>query len=223
MGRVFVDFDEGVPRFACTDCIQCASTMGISLCTTKNRGCCYYFPKFTLVDIHRMAVSLEGLQVLNTIVENPGTIVHDYYIHAKGTFDERAYQEYMKSGQLIGDGTIEDHSIFFKTCPFVKEGHGCTIPPRYRTYVCNFFICNEIIGGPTLHDAFEPYVAERSSYVKWIEWENASLQHVLKEHHVSLVKDFDKTIQILQKTPLNCYDFPNLESVDVAYNWCKGA
>lgn len=223
MGRVYVDFDHDMARYVCSDCNCCTSFMGTSLCEIKNRGCCFYFPEFTLADIHRMSVSLEGLQVLEAIRQHPGAAIHQYHIHVKGFFDKQGYGEYMKNGELLGEGIIQDHTLFFRACPFVKSGHGCTLPPRYRTIVCNFFVCSEIFGHPDLQDAFKPYLEERSRYARWEHREKLELQHILMENGVDLVSNFEGSIEVLQNTPLNIYEFPHLEPVEFEHRWFKGA
>ncbi len=223
MEMVYVSVDQGIPQYVYTGCKNCTSIIGISLCSIKNRGCCYYHPKFTLLDIQRMAHSLEGLYVLKSIRRLPSSEIRPFEIHAKGYFDEEGYGRYMESGNKINAGSIRDHSIFFKACPFVKSGYGCSLPPRYRTYVCNFFLCNEVIEKIKGDDHFEAYIKERERYVRWVEWENASLREILFENRLDLVNDFDGTIKLLQEMPLNTYDFPQLQPIVISAGFSRGA
>jgi len=223
MVKVYLDYDCETPRYACTGCGNCSSIIGRSLCSIQNRGCCWYFPKFELYDIQRMSKTLEGLQVLNTIRQNPLTVVYPYYLHAKGYFDEKSYKEYIDSNNLMETGDIKDHTIFFRACPFVKEGHGCTIPVRYRTFVCNFFICDEIIGDELLKEEFKPYIEERARYSKWLYMENDSLRHLLYEKKINLVDNFEEVVQFLQELPLSIYEFPDLDPINSNNISTKGA
>lgn len=223
MDKVFVTFDQDTPRYACTFCYHCQSIWGKSLCHIKNRGCCWYYPKFTLLDIQKMVKSIDGLQVLDTIRQQPGTVIYAYSIHAKGYFDQQMYNHHLQNRQLPGEGIVEDQTIFYRACPFVRDGSGCTLPPRYRTIVCNFFICSDILENPILQEQFKPYIQERSRYGKWVEWENISLKHILMEHQVNLVEDFDDVIKLLQELPLNIYEFPSLTPVELPDNWMQGA
>ncbi|WZL74290.1 hypothetical protein QBE52_06010 [Clostridiaceae bacterium 35-E11] len=223
MDKVFVAFDQDIPRYACTFCYHCQSIWGKSLCTIKNRGCCWYYPKFTLLDIQRMVKSIDGLQVLEHIRQQPGTVIHSYIIHAKGSFDQQLYDHDLAKGQLLGEGTVEDQTIFYRTCPFVLEGSGCTLPPRFRTIVCNFFICSDILENPILQDQFKPYIEERSRYAKWVEWENLSLKHALMENQINLAENFQDVIKLLQELALNIYAFPSLIPVELENNWMQGA
>lgn len=223
MEMVYVNLDQGIPQYVYTGCKNCTSIMGTSLCRIKNRGCCYYYPKFTLLDIQRMLRSLEGLHMLESIKRLSSLEIHPFEIRAKGYFDEEGYMKYLESGSKIDAGSIRDHSIFFKACPFVKSGFGCSLPPRYRTYVCNFFLCNEVIERIKDNNHFESYLKERERYVRWVEWENASLREILFENRLDLLTDFDGAIKLLQEIPLNAYDFPQLQPIVISTGFQRGA
>ena len=214
MGKLYLNFDQGVPRYVCTGCSSCSSVMGNSMCSIKNRGCCSYFPKYSLLDIQRMAKAEEGLQILSTIISHPGTVVYQYTIHTKGFFDKTGYEEYMRSGQQLFTEDVNDQTVFFRACPFVRSGHGCTIPPVYRDFICNMFICAEILTQPSSIEAMKPYIDERSSYAGWVEWENSTLQHILCKNKINLDTDFHGTIEVLQKTSLSVYEFPCFKPVN---------
>jgi hypothetical protein len=214
MGNIHIGFSSGVPQIVCTDCGNCDSIMGKSLCSISGRGCCHYFPEFTLVDIHRMVNTSDGLQALDIIINNPGTVINNNNIHAKGYFDKEGYDQYIKHDQLMETGSIRDHTIFFRACPFVKADFGCILPPHFRTTVCNFFICSEILDRPDLKSEILPYIEERSRYSRWIYRESAELQHILTENSVNLVTDFKASLQLLREIPLRVYEFPQLPPVE---------
>lgn len=213
MGNIFIDYDMGVPQIGCTDCGKCNSIIGRSLCKITNRGCCHYFPEFTLVDIQRMATLEGGRKALDMILSNPGTIVNSFNIYSKGYFDKEAYDQYIASGNIMEAGSIRDHTIFFRTCPFVMPGSGCKLPPRFRTTVCNFFICAEILERPDLQDNFKVYLEERSRYARWIYRESGILQHILAEKGLNLISDISASMNLLAEMNPNCYEFPSLEPV----------
>ena len=170
-----------------------------------------------------MARTLEGLTFLNSIIQLPTREVEPFRIIAKGYFDRKSYNEYIMGKNRLNISNIQDHSIFFKACPFVKSGFGCTLPPRYRTYVCNFFLCDEIIQSIKTKNCFEVYIRERERYVRWIEWENTSLMKILQEYKVDLIKDWEGSIRILQDIPLNIYEFPKLHPIVVDTGSSRGA
>jgi len=213
MGNLYIHYDMGIPQVGCTDCGKCQSIIGKSLCKIINRGCCHYFPEFTLVDIQRMATLEGGQKALDMILSNPGTIVNRYNIYSKGLFDKEAYDHYLESGNIMETGDIRDHTIFFRTCPFVQPGTGCKLPPRFRTTVCNFFICSEIIERPDLQDAFRSFIEERSRYTRWIYRESGILQHILTENNLDLISDFSASINLLAEMNPNNYEFPAFEPI----------
>lgn len=214
MGNIRIQYDCGVPRITCTDCSNCGSIMGKSLCGIENRGCCHHFPEFTLADIQRMVHFPGGLMALKTILGNPGTVINSYNIYAKGYFDQKSYESYIEAGNLIEAGPLRDHAKFFSVCAFVEPSHGCTLPPCFRTAVCNFFICGEVLEKPENQEEIKPYLEERSRYSRWIYRESAQLQHLLVKGGISLISDFDSALKLLVEIPLNTYDFPELPPVN---------
>jgi hypothetical protein len=169
-----------------------------------------------------MVKSEEGLKILDRILNLPKVKVYNYYIHAKGYFDEIGYKKYLESEQAH-QNDVEDKSIFFRACPFVKPGIGCTLSEKYRSYVCNFYICDEILRQVEKYDVFKDYIKERNNYVKWIEWENRSLEILLREKGLNLVNNFDEVISLLKDIPLENYEFPNLAPIEVIDEYSIGA
>ncbi len=214
MGNIFIFFDMGVPQIGCTDCFNCKSIMGKSLCDIKNRGCCHYFPEFTLVDIQRMAVLEGGRKAIDHILSYPGTKVNRFNFYCTGPFDKEAYEKYIASGELLETGSIRDHTIFFRTCPFVSPGKGCTLPARFRTTVCNFFICSEVLDNIDNQYLLEDYLKERSRYSRWVYRESGILQHLLEESGLDLVKDLWGSVDMLAELYQSSYDFPMLEPAE---------
>ncbi|WP_294129699.1 hypothetical protein [uncultured Clostridium sp.] len=90
MGKIFLSNTNGVPQIGCSTCYECNSIFGKSLCEVKKRGCCWYFPKFNLYEIQKMAKSSDGLEILKKIINMPNTVVYNYYIHAKGFLMKKA-------------------------------------------------------------------------------------------------------------------------------------
>ncbi|NTV89769.1 MAG: hypothetical protein HGA22_05325 [Clostridiales bacterium] len=176
MGKLYIDNDNGIPQIGCTECGKCDSLMGKSLDGIMERGCCHYFPEFNLAEIHRMLHLPGGREVLDDILTYPRTEINNYSIHSKGVFYEDEYEDYLAGGAMLETGAIKDHTIFFRTCPFVVPGSGCTFPVRFRTTVCNFFICSEITERPDKKQEIEQYIEERSRYSRWIHRESNELQ-----------------------------------------------
>lgn len=211
--ELFLELDFNCPRIVCDSCINCKSEAGISLSKFKNRGCCYYYPKFTLFDIHKMAKMSKGVEVLNKILNNPGSTIYNYYIHSKGYFDKEGYEKYLKSDSKKVKSNIEDKSIFFRACPFVVDGKGCTLPPQFRTHVCNFFICEEVISRAVKDDRFIYYIRKREKYSRWVNWENKSLEYLLKEKNLTLKDNLHEVLELLKNTELLEYSFEKLPDI----------
>lgn len=222
MGKIYLHLDEAVPQFVCTECSNCRSLIGISLCDVQNRGCCAYFPKFELHDIHKMSKNYEGLRILDKIRNMPGTEIYHYYIHAKGYFDENGYNKFMQSKQA-SEFELQDKTVFFRACPFVKPGKGCTLPVKYRHYICNVFICREVVKRATEPELFQKYMDECSSYVRWVKWENDSLEMLLREQGINLKENFDEVVAFLKDIPLEYYEFPSLPEMQIESGFSLGA
>lgn len=222
MDRISLKLEQGIAQFACSACSSCSSVTGMSLCSIKDRGCCWYFPKFTLHDIHRMTKTSEGLEILGKICALAEVRIYNYYIHAKGYFDEEGYKGYMESIE-VHEYDIDDKTIFFRGCPFIIPGSGCTLPVQYRTCVCNFYICDEILAEASKYDEFQAYIRERDHYVKWVERENRSLEYLLAGMRINLADDFDEVIGVLKDIPLEQYEFPQLAPVSIIDGYDIGA
>ncbi|MCR4945047.1 MAG: hypothetical protein K5986_11565 [Clostridium sp.] len=215
MDKIKLVDDCNVPQYNCSSCYKCTSIVGTSMTFVKNRGCCWYFPKFNIHDIHRMVKSKEGLEVLERILKLPNVKLYNYYIHAKGDFDEEGYKKFLESDESKEEKYEEhDETMFFRTCPFVIGGEGCTIPARYRNYVCNFFICPEITEKLEKKPEFSKYQEEMKSYVHWVEWENESIRIILEEEGINLINNFDRVIEKLKELPLEEFEFRKLDEIE---------
>ena len=49
--------------------------------------------------------------------------------------------------------------------------------------------------------------------MKWIEWENRSLEILLMEEKLNLVKNFSKVVNLLRDIPVREYEFENLDPI----------
>lgn len=222
MTKLHLKLEQGVPQYVCSSCCNCNSILGKSYCSIKNRGCCWYFPKFILHDLHKMVKSEEGLSILNKVLSLPNVKINNYYIQAKGYFDEPGYKIYLKN-EYNENEDVRDKSIFFRACPFVLPGAGCTLPVKYRTYICNLFICEDVIKDLEENEILRVYMRERDRYVKWIEWENQSLEILLREKGLNLKDHFDEVVALLSETELDRYEFPDLTPIGPVDEFFIGA
>lgn len=213
---------EGVPQFICTACSNCHSLMGISMSTIQNRGCCSYFPKFELHDIHMLAKAAEGLEILDQIIAMPDIVIYNYYIHVKGYLDKAGCDQFKKSN-LVSCYDVDDKSIFFRTCPFVKPGMGCTLPVKFRHFICNVFICREVVERAGYPELFQEYTEACSSYARWLKRENDSIEMLLRGEGLTLEGNFNDVIEYLKNLSIENYEFPELPEILISSGFSIGA
>lgn len=213
MNNIILTSNKKIPQYQCSECGKCNSILGTSLCSRHDRGCCWYFPKFTLYEIHKMVKSKDGLAILERILNLPKIEIYNYYLHAVGYFDKVSYDKFMAS-QECKNYHINDKTIFFRECPFVKEKSGCTIDAQYRSYICNFFICDEVFERIKSSPDYDTYLKERENFIKWIDWENTSLQMMFEEKRLTLINNMNEIIEILKEMPLETYEFPDLNPIN---------
>ncbi|PJI08644.1 MULTISPECIES: hypothetical protein [Clostridium] len=214
MDRICLKLYDGTPQYVCTACRHCTSTYGKSMCKVKNRGCCWYFPKFTLFEVHKMSRSNVGRKILSYICSIKTAKIYNYYIHVKGYFDKIGLKKYLDTEECY-ENDVKDKSIFFRLCPFVKSREGCTLPQQYRSYVCNFFVCDDIKKKLKKHNEFNDYVSECSRYARWVNWENYSLEHILEENKLNLIDNFKGAVELLSSIPIENCEVKNLKEIEV--------
>lgn len=168
-------------------------------------------PKFNLFDLQRMTKSKEGQLVIKKILENKNIKIFNYYIQAVGYFDKvnfEKFREHTKSNLFKGT----DLSIHFKACPFVEDGKGCSIPPQFRTPVCNFFLCKEIKNELKEKNLLKEYEDSAKEYYRYYEFENKNLIELLEERDLTLKHNIEECLNFLKS--IDCYtcEFPNLKS-----------
>lgn len=168
-------------------------------------------PKFNLFDLQRMTKSKEGQLVIKKILENKNIKIFNYYIQAVGYFDKvnfEKFREHTKSNLFKGT----DLSIHFKACPFVEDGKGCSIPPQFRTPVCNFFLCKEIKNELKEKNLLKEYEDSAKEYYRYYEFENKNLIELLEERGLTLKHNIEECLNFLKS--IDCYtcEFPNLKS-----------
>lgn len=168
-------------------------------------------PKFNLFDLQRMTKSKEGQLVIKKILENKNIKIFNYYIQAVGYFDKvnfEKFREHTKSNLFKGT----DLSIHFKVCPFVEDGKGCSIPPQFRTPVCNFFLCKEIKNELKEKNLLKEYEDSAKEYYRYYEFENKNLIELLEERDLTLKHNIEECLNFLKS--IDCYtcEFPNLKS-----------
>ena len=154
-----------------------------------------------------------GRSVLKRIIEK-NTKIFNYYIQVIGYFDENGYNNFKN----LNDNTSkkdayepDDNSIYFKACPFVIDGTGCSIPHQYRTPICNFFLCKEVKNKIKSKKLLNDYEEASRAYYRYYEWENQNLIELLEEKGPTLKDNFNEVIDFLSKIESYEYEFPSLQ------------
>lgn len=69
----------------------------------------------------------------------------------------------------------------------------------------------------------EPYIRERESYIRFLDWENNQLLIAMRGEGITLSKNFYAAVEFLKNTEINMYDFPELDPVALPDDSSKGA
>lgn len=193
------EFKNNIPVFKCSYCGQCSGTLeSTSLLNTKNRGCCWYFPKYTLIDIKNI-LNLKQKDFIKQLLTKYNTILSQYYIQVQGIFDEISYKNYLQSN----DNSDFDSKLFFKLCPFFNN-NGCGVDFYLRPHPCNLYLCRNVI--KFCHDDYKLYHKERKDYYAYCNYCNEYLKQVLMENKTNLLVDFNKTLFLLDNTEISSFE-----------------
>lgn len=201
-----------IPIFKCGLCGECKSveadnSFGI------NRGCCFYFPKYTLTNIRYLAGHdpefLEKLRLL------PDTIIKDYDLMVQGDLDLDGLQAVMNSENegTSDNGPAErfDPALRFRKCRFITE-QGCSIQFNQRPHPCNLYLCRSVI--ENCGAAYRPFARERKDYFGFMQYSDQVLKEALQERNLTLRSDFSGAVTVLLETYLDSFDFAELNSIN---------
>ncbi len=171
----------------------------------------FIIPKFTLFDLQRMVKSKTGDLLIERLLENKNIKIFNYYIQAIGYFDKNSYEKYkMKTKSNLFKGT--ELSIHFKACPFVEDSKGCSIPPEFRTPICNFFLCDEIKKSINNKALLKKYEEAAREYYRYYEFENQNLIELLEEQHLTLNHNLKGCLNFLKSIPCYTCEFPKIQN-----------
>lgn len=210
MHQLSYENHDSIPVFKCTLCGSCAGLetenhLGL------NRGCCFYFPRYTLITLRTIA----GIDraFLDWLQHHPDAAIDDYELVIKGDYDRVAHDSFLRQ---ISDEQREkyrhfDTSLFFRKCRFVSE-KGCAIAFNLRPHPCNLYLCRGVIDrcGDTARD----YARERKDYFAYCHYMDGLLEDALCTHELTLKTDFQKAIDVLLATPVDSFCFSELAPIE---------
>ncbi|MFL0249315.1 hypothetical protein ACJDT4_02690 [Clostridium neuense] len=203
---------NNTPIFKCSFCKNCTSMEGTNMLGIK-RGCCFYFPKYSLVDIKNIIKFKKDF--LFNLITKKNVIIHDYFIEVKGTFDKTAYNNFWENhteDDLLKYGDF-DTSLFFKKCFFITP-KGCSIDFRLRPHQCNLYLCRKL--SKSSKYLRKNYSRERKDYFAYCNYIDITLSQYLKDNLLTLKNNFKQSVNFLEKIKIDNFFFSKLENI--SYN-----
>lgn len=190
-------FEDNIPLFRCSICGKCEGFIESKSFINKNRGCCWYFPKYTLMDIKNI-ISIGREDFIRKLKKLDNVYISSFYLEVRGYFDEEGFNK------MDFDEEFDfDVKLFFRLCPFWQE-NGCKIDYKLRPHPCNLYLCREVI--ELCKQSYSEFSKERKDYFSYMNYFNELLKRELIEKNLDLLKDFEATLKFIKK-----YEVPKFE------------
>lgn len=201
-------FENNIPLFSCNFCGHCSGFIeSKSLIHIKNRGCCWYFPKYTLMDIRNILI-LGREDFIHNLFALNNTKVSNFYIEVNGFFDKNAYEKYEGSEEF-------DTRLFFRVCPFFDK-NGCGIDFKLRPHPCNLYLCREVI--EFAKDKYKLYSKERIDYYSYMNYYNEQIKQDLRSKRVDLLSDNKLVLDLLKGYNIPQFEPRKLDTISLNKN-----
>lgn len=201
------EMHDNIPVFKSNLCGKCTNMLeSTSYASAMNRGCCWYFPKYTLVDIKNI-LSIDKKDYLLSIIKNDFCTMNSYSFELKGYFNKNSYEQYMNHKEHKNQSDF-DEKLFFKICPLAAK-KGCSIDFSLRPHPCNLYLCREIVN--ICKNQYENYKKERKDYFAYCNYFDEVLREELDCNNINLINDFDKSLAAIEN-----YDLPLFEPRSLA-------
>lgn len=199
MYKLEYSFIKNTPIFKSNFCGNCSSFVeSTSYATIKNRGCCWYFPKYTLMDIKNV-IDSGSKEFIYELLNSKNSKVGQYYIISEGEFNEEKYSDYLKDMLDSNESLDFDSKLFFRLCPFATS-KGCSIDFALRPHPCNLYLCREML--PMCGEAYKEYSEERKDYYSYMNYFSDTLRYALIDEEVNLLKNPLRAIEIIENTEI---------------------
>lgn len=157
-----------------------------------NRGCCWYFPTYELVDIKNILDSGQEAFV-RWLMTQPQVHISRYQLQVGGRFEQEQYAKHLRT-RLEAPTSGFDESLHFRLCSLFGV-NGCTISADLRPHPCNLYLCREVIewAGPS----YRAYQQERKDYFAYCSYVNEILRDELLEKEVDLLTRADVALSVV--------------------------
>ncbi|OFI07239.1 hypothetical protein CLOACE_04310 [Clostridium acetireducens DSM 10703] len=211
-------FINNTPMFKCNFCGKCSHVMeSTSYTPLATRGCCWYFPKYTLINIKNI-LALGKKDFILQLLNMPNAHISQYFIEIKGLFDKKCYEDFVKNS-LEENINFKDFDIklFFRLCPFCTST-GCKLDFTLRPHPCNLYLCRTVL--ELCGDKYKPYSEERKDYFSYCNYFNESIKYELMENKVDLISNAEKSLEIINNMDIPAFQPKLLEDINFD-NPCK--
>ena len=197
MHKLEYKFSNNIPNFSCNFCGNCSSFVeSVSYASIKNRGCCWYFPRYTLMDIKNI-IGSGNKEFIHKLLNMKDSKIAQYHIDVYGEFDEESYKEFLHNN--IHEARDFDYKLFFRLCPFATTA-GCSLEFKLRSHPCNFYLCREVL--EMCGSSYDVYSEERKDYYSYCNYFSETLKYALIDNGVSLVDNPLKALEIIEATDI---------------------
>lgn len=214
MYKLEYETTNNVPVFKCNFCGKCTGVLeSTSFASNKNRGCCWYFPKYTLTDIKNI-LDFGQKSFIYKLLNMKNSKVGQFHIDVRGEFSEEKYLEYLR--ERPDDENVDfDPKLFFRLCPF-STPKGCMIDFQLRPHPCNLYLCRSVLD--MCEDECKPYAEERTAYFAYCNYFNETLKYELLENKCDLSRDPFRSLEVLEKFQLPPFEHSKLHSIKFGGN-----
>lgn len=200
------EFKNNVPIFHCSVCGNCKGFVESTSYININRGCCWYFPKYTLMDIKNI-INMGKIDFIYWLIKNANSTISQYFIQVQGFYDTIKHKLYCENNTPASGF---DSKLFFRVCPFMGRT-GCTINFQLRPHPCNLYLCRKII--KKSGESYKIYSRERKDYYSYCNYFNDSLKYELMDNDTHLLKNSSKSLEIIKAFPIPTYEPINLPEI----------
>lgn len=216
MFNLHYEFNKNIPLIRCTMCGKCHDAIEAVSFVGKNRGCCWYFPKYNLFEVKNL-IDNKNTDFLYKIIKMKNCTLSQFHFEIKGLFKVKEYSKYEKN--VFMDGNF-DNKLFFRLCPFFGE-NGCTIDYTLRPYPCNLYLCRNAIklaSGDYIH-----YSRERKDYASYAAYFNEAIKYELISKKTDFLSDMEKSADVITKFNMPKFEPRKLKAIYFDINSIKKA